>query len=191
MRRDATTRRGDSARAMATDARARATRAVYLRETVISKLRLARTLSDTAVYKSYARRSALAMKYTLTIYEQRKMLFLAVAHAMATMVVWSHFFLVKYRATAKVPRGANLYWWKRLTPPFEFGAMHAILFQMALLPLTMARQSVAALSTTSRAASSWSRRQRPRPLRRLDAPGRRPCPLRRSPLRSPRRSRAR
>lgn len=121
MRRDATTRRGDSARAMATDARARATRAVYLRETVISKLRLARTLSDTAVYKSYARRSELAMKYTLTIYEQRKMLFLAVAHAMATMVVWSHFFLVKYRATAKVPRGANLYWWKRLTPPFEFG----------------------------------------------------------------------
>jgi predicted ferric reductase len=149
MRRVATRRLGDSASAMATDARARATRAVYLRETVISKLRLARTLSDTAVYKSYARRSELAMKYTLTIYEQRKMLFLAVAHAMATMVVWSHFFLVKYRATAKVPRGANLYWWKRLTPPFEFGAMHAILFQMALLPLTMARQSVAALSTTS------------------------------------------
>ena len=89
------------------------------------------------------------MTYTLTIYEQRKMLFLAVAHAMATMVVWSHFFFIKYRATAKVPRGANLYWWKRLTPPFEFGAMHAILFQMALLPLTMARQSVAALSTTS------------------------------------------
>ena len=126
----------------------RTKRTIYLRDTVIAKLRLVRTLNDTRVYESYARRSQLAITYTLTLYEQRKMFFLAVAHAMATMVVWSHFFFIKYRATAKVPRGANLYWWKRLTPPFEFGAMHAILFQMALLPLTMARQSVAALSRT-------------------------------------------
>merc|ERR1711991_373834 len=78
------------------------------------------------------------------------MLFLAVAHALGTMVVWAHFFLIKYRAQAKkVPRGANLYWWKRLTPPFEFGAMHAILFQMALLPLTMARRNLATMSDNS------------------------------------------
>ena len=121
----------------------------YLRETINSKLRLVRTLSDTRAYESYAHRSASTIGMTLTLYETRKMLFLAVAHALGTMVVWAHFFLIKYRAQAKkVPRGANLYWWKRLTPPFEFGAMHAILFQMALLPLTMARQSVAALSQT-------------------------------------------
>ena len=121
----------------------------YLRETINSKLRLVRTLSDTRAYESYAHRSASTIGVTLTLYETRKMLFLAVAHALGTMVVWAHFFLIKYRVQAKkVPRGANLYWWKRLTPPFEFGAMHAILFQMALLPLTMARQSVAALSQT-------------------------------------------
>ena len=77
------------------------------------------------------------------------MIFLAVALALATLIIWQHFFYVKYRVQeAKVPDGANLYWWKRLTPPIEFGAMHAILFQMALLPLTMARQTVAALSNT-------------------------------------------
>lgn len=84
-----------------------------------------------------------------TMVENRKMIFLAVAHALATLIIWQHFFYVKYRVQeAKVPDGANLYWWKRLTPPIEFGAMHAILFQMALLPLTMARQTVAALSNT-------------------------------------------
>jgi predicted ferric reductase len=84
-----------------------------------------------------------------TMAENRKMIFLAVAHALATLIIWQHFFYVKYRVQeAKVPDEANLYWWKRLTPPIEFGAMHAILFQMALLPLTMARQTVAALSNT-------------------------------------------
>lgn len=41
---------------------------------------------------------------------------------------------------------ANRYWWKVITPPLEFGSMHAILFQMALLPLTMSRLSIASLS---------------------------------------------
>ena len=91
--------------------------------------------------------ATLCQKGTMT--ENRKMIFLAVAHALATLIIWQHFFYVKYRVQeAKVPDEANLYWWKRLTPPIEFGAMHAILFQMALLPLTMARQTVAALSNT-------------------------------------------
>lgn len=45
-----------------------------------------------------------------------------------------------------MPEGADFYWWKRIMPPLEFGAMHAILFQMALIPLTMARYSIAHLS---------------------------------------------
>ena len=131
-----------------TATRATRHRAIYLRETIHSKLRLVRTLSDTRVYESYAPRSASTIGMTMTLYERRKILFLGVAHALGTMVVWAHFFLIKYRARHPGLRAANLYWWKRLTPPFEFGAMHAILFQMALLPLTMARQSVAALSMT-------------------------------------------
>lgn len=142
------------ARGMGADASARQVKrtrqTIYLRDTIISKLRLMRTLCDTRVYESYTRRtSQLATYYTLTIYEQRKMLFLAVAHAMGTMTVWGHYFLIKFRVqAASVSPGENLYWWKRLAPPFAFSSKHAILFQMALLPLTMARQSVAALSTT-------------------------------------------
>ena len=37
------------------------------------------------------------------------MIFLAVAHALATLIIWQHFFYVKYRVQeAKVPDGANL-----------------------------------------------------------------------------------
>jgi predicted ferric reductase len=82
------------------------------------------------------------------MYQHRKLVFFGVSHAVITLVVWAHFFLQKYRIQEHIPIQANLYWWKRLTPPFEFGAMHAILFQMALLPLTMSRATVAKLSTT-------------------------------------------
>jgi predicted ferric reductase len=58
-----------------------------------------------------------------------------------------HFGLVKFdQQKDAVPEGAPSYWWKRIVPPLEFGSMHAILFQMALLPLTMARFSIAGLS---------------------------------------------
>ena len=46
----------------------------------------------------------------------------------------------------KVPEGAPYFWLKRIAPPLEFGSMHAILFQMALIPMTMSRFSIAALS---------------------------------------------
>ena len=45
-----------------------------------------------------------------------------------------------------VPTGANRFWWKRVVPPLEFGAMHAISFQMSLLPLTMCRNGLSRLS---------------------------------------------
>ena len=45
-----------------------------------------------------------------------------------------------------MPEGANRYWLKRIVPSLEFGSMHAILLQMALIPLTMCRFSIAALS---------------------------------------------
>lgn len=83
------------------------------------------------------------------LHAERKTIFFFVLHFIATMITWQHFMYTKFKVQeAKVPKGANLYWWKRLVPPFEFGAMHAILLQMALLPLTMARHSVAMLSET-------------------------------------------
>ena len=45
-----------------------------------------------------------------------------------------------------MPVGAPRYWAKRIIPPLEFGSMHAILFQMALIPLTMARYTIASMS---------------------------------------------
>ena len=45
-----------------------------------------------------------------------------------------------------VPENAPNYWWKRIVPPLEFGSMHAILFQMALIPLTMSRYTISTLS---------------------------------------------
>ena len=48
-----------------------------------------------------------------------------------------------------VPEGAHFHWWKRIVPPIEFGTMHAVLFQMALTPLTMCRYTVASLSESA------------------------------------------
>ena len=48
----------------------------------------------------------------------------------------------------KVPSGAPFHSWNVGVPKFEFGMMHAILFQLAVLPLTMCRLSIASLSDT-------------------------------------------
>jgi predicted ferric reductase len=48
----------------------------------------------------------------------------------------------------RIPNTANRYWWKVLTPSFEFGVMHVVLFQMALIPLTMSRHLVTVLGQT-------------------------------------------
>ncbi|KAK3247728.1 hypothetical protein CYMTET_42781 [Cymbomonas tetramitiformis] len=83
------------------------------------------------------------------VYSERKTAFFLLVHFIGTMVVWQHFFYRKFRVQEeKVPDVAPNYWWKRMVPPMEFGAMHAILFQMALLPLTMSRHAVSVLSDT-------------------------------------------
>ena len=88
------------------------------------------------------------------LYSERLLCFFGLLHFVATMAVWFHFGYIKFRAVeAIVPNGANLYWWKRLVPPLEFGAMHAILLQMALLPLTMCRYTLTKASENSTLAS--------------------------------------
>jgi hypothetical protein len=60
-----------------------------------------------------------------------------------------HFGLTKFNSqTEKVPLGAPFYDWKVGVPTFEFGMMHAILFQLAVRPLTMCRLSIASMSDT-------------------------------------------
>lgn len=62
----------------------------------------------------------------------------------------AHFFLIKFdEQKNNVPLAAPFYYWKRTVPPIEFGTMHAILFQMALIPITMSRYTIAALTNTA------------------------------------------
>lgn len=88
-------------------------------------------------------------RFVTWLYSERKMILLACAHFVATMVVWGHFALIKFQEQeGKVPEEAHRYWAKRIVPPLEFGSMHAILFQMALIPFTMSRYTIASLSTS-------------------------------------------
>ena len=71
-------------------------------------------------------------------------------HVVITLVVWQHFFYIKFRQQEKgVPDAAPNRGLKRFTPPFEFGAMHAILLQLSVIPLTMCRSLLAWLSTST------------------------------------------
>ena len=97
--------------------------------------------------------SSFMFRLAAHMYAERKLLLVAMTHAVATLIIWGHFFLVKFQEQEdSVPSGANRYWAKRLIPPLEFGTMHAILFQMAIIPLTMSRLSIASMST-----SFWNR----------------------------------
>ena len=61
----------------------------------------------------------------------------------------AHFGLLKFQSqSSKVPEAAPFYTWKIGVPTFEFGTMHAILYQLAILPLTMCRLLIANLSGT-------------------------------------------
>ncbi|KAL7532784.1 hypothetical protein ACHAXR_004839 [Thalassiosira sp. AJA248-18] len=83
------------------------------------------------------------------LYGKRKIFIIIMFHLVATMVIWSHFFLIKFQELEnKVPHGAPYYWSKRIIPPLEFGSMHAILFQMSLLPLTMSRYTISSMSNS-------------------------------------------
>jgi hypothetical protein len=58
-----------------------------------------------------------------------------------------HYGLIKWAALdGEVPEGVPNYWLKRIGPTLVFGSKHAILLQMALIPLTMCRFSIAALT---------------------------------------------
>ena len=88
-------------------------------------------------------------KHISFLYGERKLFIIILFHLIATLVIWQHFFLIKFQELEQsVPIGAPYYWAKRIIPPLEFGSMHAILFQMALIPLTMSRYTISSLSNS-------------------------------------------
>lgn len=92
-------------------------------------------------------RPSFFFRWVISMYAQRKMVVFFLIHMMSTLVIWAHFAMIKFdQQMEAVPDTANKAWLKRLVPTIEFGSMHAILFQMALLPLTMCRYSIAGLS---------------------------------------------
>ncbi|GFH55317.1 hypothetical protein CTEN210_11793 [Chaetoceros tenuissimus] len=85
----------------------------------------------------------------VSLYADRKFLLLVSFHVVATLICYAHFGLLKFQSqSTKVPEAAPFYSWKIGVPTFEFGTMHAILYQLAILPLTMCRLLIANLSGT-------------------------------------------
>ena len=135
-------------------------------DVVVERDDVARNPRPGAVSDARAQRSYIRKKFDLSqnpgrkpgiltsalanAHSERQMIFFFLLHFVATMIVWQHLMYFKFRQRAAVvPEGANLYWWKRLVPPVEFGTMHAMLLQLALIPMTMARHTIATLSATS------------------------------------------
>ncbi|KNC84175.1 hypothetical protein SARC_03597 [Sphaeroforma arctica JP610] len=70
-------------------------------------------------------------------------------HAIATLSVFFMFFIEKWRfLDDTLPTTAPNYWPKKLIPCFEFGAMHSLLFQMSLLPISMCKYFITVLRST-------------------------------------------
>mmetsp|Transcript_255 Transcript_255/g.620 ORF Transcript_255/g.620 Transcript_255/m.620 type:complete len:915 (+) Transcript_255:51-2795(+) len=88
-------------------------------------------------------------KFIAGLYAERQLIVLYSLHFIATMVIWVHYTLLRFEEKKHAAvEGEARYWWKRTAPPLVFGAKHAILFQTALLPLTMSRFSISQLSTS-------------------------------------------
>ena len=90
--------------------------------------------SERRVWALRALGSLLARRVTIQV---------VLSHTIATLLVLSHFFLVRWteRRTA-LPPAAPFYWMQRIVPAALFGAKHATLFQMALLPISMCRHLI-------------------------------------------------
>uniref|UniRef100_A0A7S3PTV5 FAD-binding FR-type domain-containing protein n=1 Tax=Chaetoceros debilis TaxID=122233 RepID=A0A7S3PTV5_9STRA len=91
------------------------------------------------------------------IYADRKVVLLASFHVVASVVVFVHFALTKVQSQQeKISPDASFYSAKIGVPAFEFGTMHVILFQLAVLPLTMCRLLITnAACSSNRFLSSY------------------------------------
>lgn len=97
---------------------------------------------------SKTRRSKIEVLASL-IYIERKTVFFGLLHLIATLVTFQHFAALKFsQQQAATPKNVHFERWKKNVPTLEFGAMHAILLQMALLPVSMSRHILSVLSQT-------------------------------------------
>lgn len=83
----------------------------------------------------------------IRLYTERKLLIFSTIHLIVTLAVWSHFSAIKWQEN-QINESEDYYIWKRIGPTIIFGSKHAILLQMLLLPLTMSKFTIAALSET-------------------------------------------
>ena len=87
-------------------------------------------------------------KFCSKLYSERKLFVLVSYHIVITIVIWIHFSTIKLnKQNSSVLNSENRYLWKLYAPTIVYGLKHAILFQMTLLPLTMARHNIASFST--------------------------------------------
>lgn len=67
----------------------------------------------------------------------------------ATIAVWQHYFIKRVKYNRNLwPSGSTHRDQKLYVPPFVYATKHTILLTMAVLPLTMCRASIGALSRT-------------------------------------------
>lgn len=89
-------------------------------------------------------RPSRSFRWMIRLYADRHGWLLWALHTVVSMLIASHFAIIKFhQQQAAVPDAAPFRFWKVWVPVVEFGTMHLTLFQMALLPLTMARTSIA------------------------------------------------
>ncbi|GKZ01556.1 hypothetical protein MPSEU_001106100 [Mayamaea pseudoterrestris] len=83
----------------------------------------------------------------LKIYANRQKLVWMGLHLVATLCVWTHYFIIKFHRQKESLDSESFYYWMRLiVPSLDYGAAHAILLQMAILPLTVMKRSITSLA---------------------------------------------
>lgn len=107
-------------------------------------------------YIAASERHVWSLRVLGSLLASRTTLYAIIVHTVATLLIVSHFFLIKWAETLeKTPLNAPFYWFERTIPAVEFGAMHSTLFQLALLPITMSRHLITATGIGNTAAAHF------------------------------------
>ena len=111
---------------------------------------LRRSIADQLVkFSTEAERETLFDTLIVNILHLYRQVVWRTIHLVATAIVYQHFFLFKWeQQKAAVPAGAPNFWLKRIVPPVEFGLMHAILLQLAIIPVTMCKALLSMLASS-------------------------------------------
>ena len=65
------------------------------------------------------------LRFVTWLYSERKMILLACSHVVASLIIWSHYAMIRYeQQEGSVPEDASRYAAKRIVPPFLYGGKH-------------------------------------------------------------------